>query len=320
MDMFNMAKQNRILEIQVGSRLYGTSNDDPTKGKLSDTDYSGVFVADLSCYIGFNHVEEVDFSKISKLENGQNAPDAIDKKLYEVKKFLRLAMDNNPNIIEHVFVNEKNIVYSNHWGKEILRYAKLFPHKGCFEKFIGYATSQKHKMIIKRDNMEFIEAAIEFFSKQDPKSLMAEHKQMFGLCKFKFNNNHVTIGDMAIQLNINVKRALEQLNERKDKFGSRHELVSKHGYDTKFASHLIRLLKEGEDLLKYGELTFPLPQAELILDIKQGKYSVEEVMHMATMTEDDMRCALNESKLPSGPRVWNIEQLLLQIIRGHHNF
>ena len=98
MNLTNIALDNRILELKVGSHLYGTSTPE------SDIDFCGVFVAPKELYLGLQRVEEVDLSIISKKENGRNDKDAIDRKFYELRKYIKLAAENNPNIIEQLFV------------------------------------------------------------------------------------------------------------------------------------------------------------------------------------------------------------------------
>jgi len=311
-------EQFRILEMKVGSHLYGTSTPD------SDVDFSGVFVAPREFYLGLDKVEEVDLSIVSKKENGRNNKDAVDRKLYELRKFMSLAMMNNPNIIEQLFVEREQLVYSDLLGTKLLLHRHIFPYKGCYDKFIGYAISQKKKMIIKRDNMFDILQGIEFFEKVDDK----QHTYVVELSweflklnkRIRDTGQHYNIGDMSIQKNDTVKQALRKLVDRSSRFSSRFEdFISKTGYDTKFASHLIRLLIEGRDLLTHGKLVFPLKDRELILDIKSGKYSIEEVLEMAQDFEDSMRGAKEKSELPSKPNKKKIEKLLIEIIEESWN-
>lgn len=129
----------KILDIRVGSHLYGTNT------KTSDEDYSGVFIPEEDYVFGLLTVNEVDESVVSKLDTNKNSPDAIDAKYYELRRFLKLAMDNNPNIIEHLFVNDDNILYVDVYGQLLLDSATQFPYKGLTAKFLGYANSQKKK-------------------------------------------------------------------------------------------------------------------------------------------------------------------------------
>jgi hypothetical protein len=48
-------------------------------------------------------------------------------------------------------------------------------------------------------------------------------------------------------------------HEGKGRDVTRPELVEKHGYDTKFAAHMVRLGYQGVELLETGRFTLPLP-------------------------------------------------------------
>ena len=314
MNLTNIALDNRILELKVGSHLYGTSTPE------SDIDFCGVFVAPKELYLGLQRVEEVDLSIISKKENGRNDKDAIDRKFYELRKYIKLAAENNPNIIEQLFVNSDQLIFCDEVGHELLANRNLFPHKGCFQKFIGYAVSQKKKMIIKRGNMLDIVKAIELFSKYDDPSrtYVVQYKKDIlntGFQIIRDTGQHIQIGDCTIQKNDTIKIALRKLTDRRNKFSGRYDdYVSKSGYDTKFASHLIRLLYEGIELLNTGELIFPLKQADLISDIKYGNYTIEEIMEMSTELEDTMNSVLEKSDLPIKPQIDKIGKLLIELI------
>jgi len=304
-------EQNKILKIRVGSHLYGTNTPD------SDEDFSGIFIADEDCYFGLKSIGELDLSTEAKNEKGKNTTDAIDYKLYEIRKLATLALSNNPNIIEHLFVNEENIVFSNSDGRLLLFNAFMFPNKGAYDKFIGYANSQKHKMIIKLDNFEQLSAAFEFFKKQDPNEYIFIFKDNPEIKNFfTEKGSHFIIGDLNFQKHMMVKKVVNIIKERLSKITNRNELVLKHGYDTKFASHLIRLLSEGETLLKTGKLEFPLHNAEFILDVKNGKYELAELLSIADDYEKSLKTAYDDSYLPEEPRFDEVNGLITDMIRS----
>lgn len=83
-----------------GSHLYGTANES------SDVDFRGVFVADIDDRLGFSYKEDIDFGE--------------DGKLYEVKKFMKLLTDNNPNILEWIFAPRRNVFLLDEDFKEII--------------------------------------------------------------------------------------------------------------------------------------------------------------------------------------------------------
>jgi hypothetical protein len=75
-------------------------------------------------------------------------------------------------------------------------------------------------------------------------------------------------------------------------------------------------LLEGEELLNTGRLVFPLAYAPLLLDIKQGKYEIGQLLEMATQIEDRMRDAKEKSSLPSKPRFDEINELVKRMSKA----
>jgi len=310
-----IAENNRILEIITGSHLYGTASE------TSDRDYVGIFLPSTEYVLGFKTIEEVDFSVVDKNEAGKNTEKALDRKLYEFRKFMKLAMENNPNIIEILFANPENIVYSNNIGKELLDIRHFFPYKGLKEKFLGYAFSQKHKMVIKKDNYFELMDAVGFLKNQNPGKIILEIA--LGNCPYflkkqldKENNiSFIKVGDLNLMPHITTKKAAEMISDRLDKVGNREELLTKYGYDTKFASHLIRLMLEGIELLNTGEIKFPLQYAGTLRDIRNGKWSIEDIFNYSAELENEMSSVVEKSTLPLKPNTDLLERFTILTLR-----
>ncbi len=66
--------------------------------------------------------------------------------IYSIIKYFRLLMENNPNIIDSLFVPRNCVLYSTAVGELVREQRHIFLHKGCWPKFKGYAYSQVHKM------------------------------------------------------------------------------------------------------------------------------------------------------------------------------
>ena len=310
----SFAENNKILKMRVGSHLYGTNT--PT----SDEDFSGIFITNEDYYFGmykFKENGEADNSKKSKLESGKNAPDAVDDKLYELRRFCKLAMENNPNIMEHLFVDNKNIVFVNEFGIELLNNAHLFPSKRAYEPFKGYAHSQKHKMVIKEKHFVELIKALEFFSEMKekfPEKLLVELRTELSMSTFTTEDkHHFVIGDLNFLKHFTVKKVHALLEDRVSKISNRYELVTKFGYDTKFGSHWIRLIQEGIQILQTGELEFPLKEAGLILDIKNGKFTIEQLITMGEGMLLQLDSAFENSKLPEDPYFNDVNELVKKL-------
>ena len=314
-----IAEKNKILEFKVGSYLYGTNTEN------SDTDICGIFLPNIEYVLGFKTCEEVDLSVIDKLENGKNSSKALDKKYYEFRKFIKLALENNPNILEMCFVNNKNITFINDIGRNLLRIKHLFPYKGLKQKFLGYAFSQKHKMVIKKDNYfdfkNYQSYIITKYKNNLSKSLIElifEGNYPYFIKKSldKYGNiNFVTVGDVNFMPATTLYKSLNMIEDRLSKVGNREELTLKYGYDCKFGSHLIRLMLEGVELLTTGNLEFPLKDANLIKDIKQGKWKLEEILDYSNELELQIEDLSKNSKLPERPNYDEIERFTIDILK-----
>jgi len=312
MNAKEIAEKNKILEFTIGSHLYGTAI--PT----SDKDYSGVFMPDENMVFGFERADNVDLSLKSKREDGKNDTDAVDITLYEIRKFIKLALENNPNILEQMFINHENIIFSNWYGNELLKHAHLFPYKRLEEKFLAYAFSQKHKMVIRTDNYHALENASEWLEDyvktvEDGKRLLVEITDK-KLPFMSVKGDTVLVGDLNFQKHFMLRRVKKMITDRLSKATNRKELLTKHGYDTKFASHLIRLMLEGRELLITGNLVFPLKERQLIIDVKLGKYKMTEVLKMAEEFEKSVKDAVTISSLPSKPRYDDVQNLVKNLL------
>src|SRR5208283_3759256 len=86
--------------------------------------------------------------------------------------------------------------------------------------------------------------------------------------------------------------------EGQGKHGQRPELEHEHGYDTKAAMHLIRVLCEGIELMKYGRITLPRPEVVTLKGIRAGDFSLEGVEKMYADLTAELTAAQAASKLP----------------------
>ena len=65
--------------------------------------------------------------------------------IYGIIKYFQLCMENNPNMIDSLFVPRRCVIYSTQVGELVRETRKAFLHKGAWHKFKGYAYSQLHK-------------------------------------------------------------------------------------------------------------------------------------------------------------------------------
>lgn len=308
-----LVEKGLILEIKNGSHLYGLNTE------KSDVDYMGVFFAPDDHIYGLKHVEQVDMSVVDKLDNGKNSKDAIDKVMYEVKRYVQLCLEGNPNMLETLFVGDENIIRISSFGRKILDNRHLFVSEKIVPKFAGYATSQKRKLMVKTSNMkdliEGLQVLKDYISEGYEKETLPE---LIGKSEFdkyfkeKSNKVHMQIGAHIVNRNITIKSAIKQLEEIISRTSHRIDTIHEHGYEVKFASHYLRLIYQTIELLETGTLKFPSPKRDLLLDIKTGKVSYDDFLKLSDEAEKELEFAKTKSVLPKLPNHKEVEKMLIK--------
>jgi len=107
-----------------GSHAYGTNL--PT----SDLDLRGVMIAPREYYLGFlSTIEQVT----------QSEPDLT---IFELRKFMKLAAECNPNVLEILYTDESDHLVVSPRGTTLLGSRELFLSQRAKHTFSGYATQQ----------------------------------------------------------------------------------------------------------------------------------------------------------------------------------
>jgi len=116
-----------ILKTYAGSHSYGTNTKD------SDEDFRGTCIPPESYLLGLDTFEQKE----------QNNPDLV---IFSLEKFVRLALQNNPNILDVLFVAKNHIVFCNEFGHELRDLRYKFLSKRVYKTYGGYAFSQLKRM------------------------------------------------------------------------------------------------------------------------------------------------------------------------------
>lgn len=97
----------------------------------------------------------------------------------------------------------------------------------------------------------------------------------------------------------------------------RKAVVDKYGYDAKNAATLVRLLRQGVECLKTGEIqTFRTTDRDELLEIKTGKYTLNQVQALAEKEFKLLDDAYEVSKLPEENSKTKINELLVDVLNA----
>lgn len=233
-----------------GSEMYGCATD------TSDKDIYGICIPPVR-YL-FPHTEGWinGFGSPPTFENWQKHAIEFGNKKYDfqvfnVTRFLWLAMDGNPNVLECLFAPQDCVLHQVQAFQPILDHKCELLTQKTIPRFRGYAISQLHKM------------------------------------------------------------------KSKEPVGKRVERVEKYGFDTKFASHTLRLLYFAEQILKDRYLDVRRDR-ELIKSIKRGDWTLEQVEELAQNKMIELDKLVMETTLPEKPDTELFRTLLLNLIESHY--
>lgn len=138
----------------MGSQAYGVATEN------SDNDVYGFAVPYKSDVFPHLNGEIPGFGFQTKRFEQWHEPHIFDKEtnreydftVYSIVKFFQLCMENNPNMVDALFVPRRCIIHASKIGEHVRENRRLFIHKGAYKKFRGYAFSQLAKM----DNKKFV--------------------------------------------------------------------------------------------------------------------------------------------------------------------
>ncbi|MGL4847333.1 MAG: DNA polymerase beta superfamily protein [Clostridium sp.] len=309
---------NIILLAPAGSYAYGTNVSN--NNHVSDIDIRGVYL---------NSKEEL---LLMDCEEKPYENRELDVVLYPLKQIIKLLRACNPNTIELLGLKEDRYIYLSKEGKMLLDNRELFLSKRAYASFGGYAVQQLRRLqnALARDSY--------------PQGEKEEHiKKSIEKQMLTFNDRYKEFGDGFINLeveeskkidlekeiliDVNLKayplrdfkniysemnqiiRDYDKLNKRNSKKDETHLL--------KHAMHLIRLLLMGNEILSgKGINTYRENDREFLLNIRNGKYSYEEIFSFVDKFEEEFKYAYIHTELNEKEDTKRINELVMEINKG----
>lgn len=247
--------QNTMYLAQMGSVAYGVS------GESSDIDVYGFTIPPKDMVFphlagqieGFgrqkqrfdvwqqHHVKTLDGTR------------EYDFAIYSIVRFFHLVMENNPNMIDALFVPRRCILHSTQISELVREHRRKFLHKGSWHKYRGYAYAQ--------------------------------------MSKIKNGNGKE-----------NSKRALD---------------VQTHGFDTKFAYHVVRLILQAEQVMIEHDLDLER-NSEFLKAIRRGEMSLAEIEKWFSAKEIELEGLYTKSALQHSPDEDFIKGILVSSLEMHY--
>lgn len=307
------------LREKLGDRLcficFGGSHAYGTNVETSDIDIRGVCLPTVDSLIGLN-----------KFYQEEQKDEDTDVVIYEFSKFVRLAMDNNPNVIE-MLGNREYLIF-NEVGQMLIDNAEIFLSKKCINTFMGYATAQLRRLENFLAVTEYTQEEKNKYIKQTmdvAMSKLEDKNKIFKDGSIKINldkENKLTIDcnikDAPIDLVrsslndiLNIEKTYNKLGQRNTKKDEAH--LCKH------QMHLIRLFLMCFDILeKHKILTYRENDKKLLLEIRKGKFLkdnkiIDDFRPYLQSLEDKMQELKETTTLPEKPKYKELNELVMKV-------
>jgi len=331
-----------------GSHAYGTAL------PSSDHDVRGVAIAPREYYLGGLH----RFDQVVC-----NAPDLT---VFCLKKFVSLASQCNPNVIEILFVDESDRLQVSKYGERLLAMRQMFLTRRVKHTFSGYAASQLKRIdthyrwiktpplaqpsrtefglpersLVPHDQLAAAESAIR--QKMDswsanflddlPRDIresilqkMSSHLAELEISSnselwqgaartLGFSDNFIYLLDMERRYSGKLREWNNYQTWKATRNPARAELEAKHGYDTKHAMHLVRLIRMCREILETGKVIVKRPDADELLAIRGGAWTYEQLRDWASAEDSKLEEAAKTSALPKSPDIEAIDRDCVEIM------
>lgn len=109
----------------------------------------------------------------------------------------------------------------------------------------------------------------------------------------------------------------KMVNKNPEPGSKRYEDIKKHGYSTKFAYHVVRLLNEVEQILMDEDLQLDCNRGQL-KSIRNGEWSAAQITEYFNRKEEDLESLYTRSTLQHSPDEQEIKSLLLACLEEYY--
>jgi len=291
-------KERILFKCKFGSHLYGTNT------LASDTDYMGIFMADMKDIVLKQDKNDIENNTKQGFSQRNTSAD-IDSKYKELRRFIQDCLSGQTYAIDMLFCNKENtIITSPEWEYIQANRGKLL-NKNIMP-FIGYCRQQVGKYGLRGTRLGQLDDVIDILKKaENPLAQLITLKENIPDREYVFwaelgGNLHLSVLEKYYQATRRIKDVLELLDEKQLEYGHKaRQAKVNEGIDWKAVSHAYRCIYQGLDLMNTGNISFPLKEAPILIDIKTGKYDYDRINEELPELMAQLEEAALKSSLPA---------------------
>lgn len=300
-----------IAHMKFGSHVYGTNTPE------SDHDFKTIFIPDARDIL-LQTATKVSRSHSTGDPLGKNAADDVDVEEFSLHGYMKLLCEGQTVAVDMLFVPPQLIEQTSATWDFIRDSRKAFISRSI-QPFVGYCRAQANKYGIKGSRMAAAKAAASELSQMKPKDfklgdapatiayLVAEHPGHIEVVDIAHPRTgqvvqHLSVCGKKAPFTLQCWKAQEMYESLWQRYGDRaRQAMNNEGIDWKALMHARRIQDQAIELLKTGEVEFPRPNAEALLQIRLGKRPYAEVASEIEQGMSNLEAAMEKSTLKDIP-------------------
>lgn len=315
-----------LVKMMFGSHVYGTAL--PT----SDRDFKGLFLPDAESLVMQRAAKHLNNST-KKNDSVRNTAEDVDDEMFSYQTYMELIRQGQTVALDMLFTPERfycaDVVVSPYW-REIVDNASNLIHKGT-NAFVGYTKAQASKYGNKGDRLAALNLFMNAMKDWDGHKELGEYAAEITTLLESVNPKeaeivmipspnglretrdvpHLSLANKKVGYTCSVEYARQVWQLALDKYGHRaRQAESNEGIDWKATMHAVRIAAEAKELLLTGHITFPRPEALLLLTIRQGQLPYKQVEELIDQGLMDIKEAELKSNLANKPNHELMESLV----------
>jgi hypothetical protein len=313
----NYERGECVVEMQFGSHIYGTAL------PSSDLDLKAVFIPHPK-EILLQQARSTSVRQNTKEDRAaKNTAEDMDFEAFTLQAFLRLCAEGQTVAVDMLFAPRDAIERTSDAWEYILKRRADLIHSGT-NAFVGYCQQQAAKYGIKGSRIAAVRAAVELLTKLPAKSKLMAHwpeiaqwvsaqgagerkngaaEQFIRLVNCKGPNgelvDHLEVCGRKVATHNTVEYSRRMYQLVLDNYGERaRKAEANQGVDWKALMHAVRVCHEALELLTTHHVTFPRPEAGLLLQIRKGELKYATVAKFIEEGVEQVKEAAGRSALP----------------------
>lgn len=313
-----------LVRVNHGSTLYGTST------STSDQDFKGVHLPSGEGIIMQRPEDVIDSGVVAK-EGTKNTSEAIDSDSYSLQKFFDMLIKGDTVATEILFAEP---IYAHPDWTHIQNRARTHLLNRKCKGFVGYCQRQAAKYGVKGSRMAAVKGLLELLtivrlgrdmnaklSAVEPElRKWSEGREHVSWENIPHPNGepcwHIVCCDRKMPMTVAISEASKVYLKVWENYGERaRAAMNNEGIDWKAMSHALRVAGQAIELLDTGRITFPRPDAAMLLMIKQGNYDYGFVSAMLEGAVAEVERASQRSILPENSSRIIADALVLSYYR-----